>query len=180
MLFDLIVIGVLALAVLTGLFKGLMRPLLRLAQLVLVFGLSIGAVILASTVLPAEEGETTNSILLVAVFFVMFIFSIIVTDFIWNKIVYGKHKFKKMVWDKVLGILFSLIFAVAIIWAMFAIFGTLAGSEYDLYALIIGGEDSLGVAQFFYNWNPLSFLTDTLVEAGIGNAIINLLNMFIG
>jgi len=180
MLFDFIVLGVLALAVVIGLFKGIMRPLLRFAQIVLVFGLSIGAAVLAGVVLPTEEGDAMGSILVVAVFFVMFIVSIVVTDFIWNKIVFGKHKFKNVVWDKVLGILISLIFAVVIIWFTFALFGTLAGSEYDLYASIIGGEGSFGVAAFFYNWNALGFLTDVLANAGVGNAIINVLNMFIG
>ena len=155
---DIIIIAVLALAAVLGLFKGVLKAVLRFVEGILTFGLSAGVAFLVLTILGGEP-NTTNIVIAIAAFLVMFIVSIIFLDYFLNRIVYSR-KSKTILKDRIAGLIINLLLWTAILFVVYAIINTLQGTEYDHFYLAV--TDKTILTKFFVNWNPFKTLIGNL------------------
>lgn len=182
--FDIIVLAVLAVGAVLGFFKGIVKTLLRLAQIIVVLGLSALAAMCTvwfglvsmdaiSNLGSGGFGSIIESgvIFFLVAFLVMAIVSAIATDFIINKIIYGKMTFKQAVWDRIIGCLIGIIASSVVVFFVFGVFVALEGTEFDLYVQVCNGP----IASFFYKCNPFAGI---LKDSSVTKVIITILNAF--
>lgn len=185
-LYDIIVLAVIAVGAVLGFFKGILKTLLRFAQIIVVLALS-GLAGMATVLFGLVDLEAISNlgsasgmdaimqsgvIYFIVAFIVMLIISIVLTDYIYNKIIYGKLKFKQVMVDKLVGTLLGALVSTALVFFVFAVFVALEGTEFDIYAQVHQGA----VATFFYDCNPFAGL---IKDSTIVKIIITILNSLI-
>ena len=184
--YDIIVLAVLAVGAVLGFFKGIIKTLLRFAQIIVVLALSalagmatvwFGLVDLeAIKNLGSAQGMDaimqSGVIYFIVAFFVMFIVSVILTDYLYNKFKYAKHKPAQVAVDKIIGTLIGLIISSCLIFLVFGVFYALEGTEFDIYAHVHMGA----VATFFYDYNPFAGI---IKDSTMVKIIITILNSII-
>ncbi len=178
---DIIVIAILAAAFVIGFFKGILKSLLRFAEVIVTLGLAFLAGMctvwfgLVNLEAIQQDFMGSGALFFIVAFFVVFILSVVVCDFAINKIIYGKRKFKSVMTDRLLGAFINLIVWVFIMFVIFGIVSALEGTEYDFYMALTDGSV---VTQFLIDYNPLrGLLTDLFVENGIVKIIVEIFNM---
>lgn len=181
-IWDIVVLAILALAALLGFFKGLYKALLRLVEVILAVGLSVLAAMCMvwfgladlDAIMAGGDLMESGALFMAGAFLVMFILSVIVLDYVLNRIIYGKRSFKNRMIDRCLGLVVNTLLWVAILWAVFAMLGVLEGTEYDLYVSMM--TDSV-IMPFFVDFNPFKGLFMELGDNGFRKTLVEILNM---
>lgn len=176
MIFDIVILAVLALGAVIGFFKGIVKPLFRLIEVIVTFGLGI----LASLCMvwfglaKLEFQNVTNVLILVGAFLVMFIISMVIGDYLFNKFKYKKHKFKNVMADRLIGMVIGIVFSAAILWMLCAVMTVLEGSEYEFNNITVLAESK--IACFFYDYNPFGFLRNVFANSGLNEILVDVIN----
>lgn len=179
---DIIILAVVALAMVLGFIKGIVRTLLRFAEIIVTVGMGALAVLIlvVTKVVDLESlqgGQVDFAALIIpiAVFLVVAILTMILCDFLIKKYIYRKGHLKRKLVDHCIGMLVAFILTVACIYALFAFIGTFA----DNYVQLMDLFDQGVIAPFIFNYNPLSPLADKLfANSGVKRVIIAILDMF--
>ncbi|MBP5308371.1 MAG: CvpA family protein [Clostridia bacterium] len=186
---DIVILAVLALAAVIGFFKGILKTVLRFAELILCLGLGALAGMAMIWLKFADmemitemvsSGDFSNAmesgaLYVVIAFAVMFVVSFIVCDYFTNRIIYSR-KTKKVIADRIIGLFVNLILWIAILLAAFAVISSLEGTEYDFYTELSAGGSF--VSKIFLDYNPLNKpLGGLMRESGVTKIIITILNM---
>ena len=175
-IFDIVILAVLGLGALIGFLKGVVKPLFRLIEIIVTFGLGVLAVVCVCEfgLASLESKETTNLAIIAGSFLVMFIISMIIGDYLFNKFKYKKHKFKNVMIDRTIGLVIGLVVSAAIVWMIFALMTALEGSEYEFNNIALLAKSK--AACFFYDYNPFGFLESVFVKAGLNEILVDVIN----
>ena len=190
--FDIIVIAIIAIAAVVGLFTGVLRAILRFAEVIVTLGVSAAAAmsLVWLGIVNLEEVQDFSNFMesgllyMIIAFVVMFIVSVVVCDYFVNKIAY-KRKLGITVADKILGMILNAVLWSVIVMALFGIIALLEGTEYDPYVAMASGanlmfeitdgqEGSLIIPYLFDN-NPFVKLFSGLDD--VRNTMVSILNM---
>ncbi|MBQ9710314.1 MAG: CvpA family protein [Clostridia bacterium] len=175
-IFDIVILAVLGLGAVIGFLKGIVKPLFRLIEIIVTFGLGVLAVVCVCEfgLASPESKEITNLAIIAGSFLVMFIISMIIGDYLFNKFKYKKHKFKNVMIDRTIGLVIGLVVSAAIVWMIFALMTALEGSEYEFNNIALLAKSK--VACFFYDYNPFGFLESVFVNAGLNEILVDVIN----
>jgi len=186
---DIIVLAILALAAVVGFFKGVEKSLARLVEVILTLAVSALAAMCViwfgladlEAVGPAIEEMNIDALLNSGIIFVpiafivMFIVSVIIGDYLYNKFIYRKRTFKSAMTNRLLGALCYFVLWLVIVYLVFAVLHCLEGTEYDLYAQLV---DKSLIVPYLYDYNPFAKLIKGLFDAnGLTKVLIGIINM---
>ena len=175
-IFDIVILAVLALAAVMGFFKGFVKPLFRLLEVIVTFGLGLLAALamIWLNLASIEEPTIVDIGILAGAFLVMFIIAMVICDYLFNKFKYGKHKFKNVVADKIWGVVISILLAATVIYLLMSCMTVLEATEYGFYNLPFLVESKVGM--FMYEYNPFSFISAILKEQGVAKIIVQVIH----
>lgn len=177
---DIVVIAVIGAAAVIGFFKGVLKSVLRFLEIIVTLGLSaLAAMVTVWLGLVDLENAMTDfmgsgALYAVIAFVAMFVISVIVCDYIVNKLVYRKRSFKKALANRIWGMVLNTLLWTVIVFLVCAVLCALEGTEYDYYVAITNGSV---LAPMLFDSNPLApMINNLMVESGGTKILVGILN----